>query len=106
MKKTYISYINGVACLAQHNGEEEFALYTGVEPVEGEWILETAGDPVSLNSLEEAGASEMIPSMESFRMIPRHGRNSQKAIWNTSPIRFGSGGCEKIGTSRAQVWAG
>lgn len=33
MKKTYICYIDGLACIARHNGEERFALYTGVEPV-------------------------------------------------------------------------
>ena len=31
-------------------------LYVGIEPVYGEFILETGGDPITLNDLEEGSA--------------------------------------------------
>lgn len=53
-------------------GSEEgrtYTLYVGVEPVYGEWILTTEGNPVALNDLEEDGskwAEETIAKIEAI----------------------------------------
>lgn len=58
-------------------GSEEgltYTLYVGVEPVYGEWILTTEGNPVALNDLEEDGskwAEETIAKIEAIISDPR-----------------------------------
>ena len=58
-------------------GSEEgltYTLYVGVEPVYGEWILTTEGNPVALNDLEEEGskwAEETIAKIEAIIDDPR-----------------------------------
>lgn len=58
-------------------GSEEgltYTLYVGVEPVYGEWILTTEGNPVALNDLEEDGskwAEETIAKIEAIIGDPR-----------------------------------
>lgn len=68
MKKTYIQYdeSNSRAFASRHDGAEQFALYIGVDDVYGEWIAETGGNPMGLNELEDAGAEEMISSINAI----------------------------------------
>lgn len=80
-------------------GSEEgltYTLYVGVEPVYGEWILTTEGNPVALNDLEEDGskwAEETIAKIEAIIGDPRPlGRNATKATLSISMIRWRCGG--------------
>lgn len=59
MKKTYIE-----------NEIERNALYVGIPSVYGEWILETSGDPISLNELEDAGCEEEIEKINAIIASP------------------------------------
>lgn len=58
-------------------GSEEgrtYTLYVGVDPVYGEWILTTEGNPVALNDLEEEGSKgseETIAKIEAIIGDPR-----------------------------------
>lgn len=40
------------------NSGERFYLYTGIDGLYGEWLLETGGDPDTLEALEESGNCE------------------------------------------------
>ena len=53
MKKTYIN-----------NGENTYKLYNNIEGLYGEWMLETEGQPETLSSLEDAGATDEIDYVE------------------------------------------
>lgn len=46
MKKAYIAYLN--------NCSERYALYVGIGALSGGWLMETGGDPCTLNDLEDA----------------------------------------------------
>lgn len=58
-------------------GSEEcrtYTLYVGVEPVYGEWILTTEGNPVALNCLEDDGSKweeETLAKIEAIIDDPR-----------------------------------
>ena len=58
-------------------GSEEgltYTLYFGVEPVYGEWILTTEGNPVALNCLEDDGSKweeETLAKIEAIIDDPR-----------------------------------
>lgn len=57
MKKTYTSYDGRTGVTSHRNdGSEGYALYVGIDAVYGGWILETGGDPCTLNDLEDAVA--------------------------------------------------
>lgn len=62
MKKTYLQTVAGTSDLelARSDGSERFALYTGIDAVYGGWMLETSGEPVALNALEDAECEAMI----------------------------------------------
>lgn len=70
MKKTYVEYASAeqleVYRFGRADGVEVFALYTGVDALEGGWLLESSGDPCCQNSLEEAGATRLIESVEAI----------------------------------------
>lgn len=70
MKKTYVQYSDNTVELSHHDGGEMFALYIGVKPVYGEYILETSGNATCLNELEEADASELIESINAIIANP------------------------------------
>ena len=70
MEKTYVQYSENTVELTHHDGNEMFALYVGVKPVYGEYILETSGNATCLNELEEAGASELIESINAIIANP------------------------------------
>lgn len=53
MKKTYIT-----------NGKNTYKLYNNIESLYGEWMLETEGQPETLSSLEDAGATDEIDYVE------------------------------------------
>lgn len=80
-------------------GSEEgrtYTLYVGVEPVYGEWILTTEGNPVALNDLEEEGSKgseETIAKIEAIIGAPEPlGKNVKGATSSISMIRWKCGG--------------
>lgn len=70
MKKTYVQYTDNTVELSRRDGSEMFALYIGVKPVYGEYILETSGNATCMNGLEEADASELIDSINAIIANP------------------------------------
>lgn len=65
MKKTLFSI--------DENSGEGFYLYTGINELYGEWMLETGGDPVTLAALEECGddCAELIAEINAAISSPR-----------------------------------
>lgn len=51
-------------------GAEGYALYAGIDAVYGGWILETGGDPTTLNELEEFEAEADIASINAIIAAP------------------------------------
>lgn len=59
MKKTYIT-----------DGKNTYKLYNNIESLYGEWMLETEGQPETLSSLEDAGATDEIDYVEEIANDP------------------------------------
>lgn len=55
MKKVYVQIEDDNAVvLDRFDGSERFALYIGIDEVYGGWLLETAGNPLTLSQAEDA----------------------------------------------------
>lgn len=54
MKKTYLQRDekNGVE-LSRFGGDPKYTLYNGIEELSGGWLLETGGDPVTVETAPE-----------------------------------------------------
>lgn len=63
MKKVYLS---ADYTLSHRDGSESFALYTGIDALEGGWMLETSGDPVGLSDLENADRCDDIDKINAI----------------------------------------
>lgn len=61
MKKAYIT---------NENATGTFALYVGIDALHGGWLLETGGDPTTLNELEEAQAEADIAAINNVIADP------------------------------------
>lgn len=72
MKKTYVQFneTSTSAFLSRFDGNEEFALYTDIDSVDGGWLLETSGSLTCLNELEDAGSEEMINAISEIVADP------------------------------------
>lgn len=70
MKKTTVQFDNSTVITSRFDGNEQFALYTGIDSVYGGWILTNEGDPWCLNMLEDAGDDEMIQSINELLADP------------------------------------
>lgn len=56
MKKTYIT---------NNETSERYALYVGINQLYGDWMMETSGDPDTLNTLEDNGCTALIEKITS-----------------------------------------
>lgn len=63
MKKTYVQYNDNIYTLNNGDGVERYVLYIGLDNVYGGYILETAGDPIGLNDLEDSNGESEIASI-------------------------------------------
>lgn len=70
MKKTYVQYTDNTVELSRYDGSEMFALYIGVKPVYGEYILETGGGATCLNELEDAEDAALIDQIAAIISDP------------------------------------
>lgn len=52
------------------NSGERFYLYTGINALYGEWMLETGGNPDTLNTLEDEGCDELIAEINAAISSP------------------------------------
>lgn len=70
MKKVYVQFSDdGHIILDRFDGNQKFALYVGIEQIEGNWLLETNGDPITIVDMEGAQDEECDASIESIRHI-------------------------------------
>lgn len=56
MKKTYIT---------DNETSERYALYVGIDQIYGGWMMETSGDPDTLNTLEDSDCADLIEKITS-----------------------------------------
>lgn len=83
MKKVYLS---ADYTLSHRDGSESFALYTGIDALEGGWMLETSGDPVGLADLENADrCATSTRSTPSSPTPPPRGKSAATTMRPTSP---------------------
>lgn len=61
MKKTYIT---------DPETSERCALYVGIDQLYGGWLLETSGDPTTLNELEDADCTDEIDAITAIITTP------------------------------------
>lgn len=70
MKKVYVQFSDdGHIILDRFDGNQKFALYVGIEQIDGNWLLETNGDPITIVDMEGAQDEECDASIESIRNI-------------------------------------
>lgn len=71
MKKTYVQFDeNGkIETCRYGSGAERFALYSGVDQLCGGWLMETSGDFVTLETLEEMDNKECAEMIAAINEI-------------------------------------
>lgn len=76
IKKTYIQYdCSGNAESARYDGNERYALYSGIDELTGGWLLETGGEPVTAETAPEL--IEIIESIINDSGTPREALTAQ-----------------------------
>lgn len=70
MKKVYVQFSgDGNIILDRFDGNQKFTLYVGIEQIEGNWLLETNGYPITIVDLEEDLDEECEAKIESIQHI-------------------------------------
>lgn len=70
MKKVYVQFSDdGNIILDRFDGNQNFALYVGIEQIEGNWLLETNGGPITIVDMEEDWYEECEAKIESIQEI-------------------------------------
>ena len=70
MKKVYVQFSDdGHIILDRFDGNQSFPLYVGIEQIEGNWLLETNGNPITIVDLEEELDEECEANIESIQHI-------------------------------------
>ena len=70
MKKVYIQFTDdGQIILDRFDGNEKFALYIGIEQIDGNWLLQTGGNPTTLVDLEDEQDEDCDVRIEAIRDI-------------------------------------
>lgn len=71
MKKTRVMLDeNGRFSIYDFSGAESFHLYVGVNAVRGEYIVETSGDPITLEALEDGGDENAVADIAAILSDP------------------------------------
>lgn len=71
MKKTRVMLAeNGRFSIYDFSGVESFNLYVGVNAVDGEYMIETSGDPITLGNLEDGGDENAVTDIAAILSDP------------------------------------
>lgn len=69
MQKLYLSSDLTPCCstsISENGDTERYTIYNEIDALYGGWLLTTKGDPVTLNSLEDAGDAEGIEKINAL----------------------------------------
>lgn len=72
MKKVMIQFGDNTSDIfaSRRDGNEQFALYVGIPELYGGYMLETGGEPVTLNTFEDADDTQSIEAVAAIVADP------------------------------------